>query len=163
MRSTIACAVVLLVVCVAVAEIPHVISYQGKVTDISGTPVADGSYTMRFRIYDGPSAGSLLWDSGDRSVTLSGGVFSVLLGESPQPALTLDFDASYWLLVTFSGVDQAPRQRLASTGSAYMASGLVPGTLIQGAVASGSYSAIYAMNMATTGEASMGEPRRPPG
>jgi len=40
----------------AFAEIPQVISYQGKVTDASGNPIADGTYTMRFVIYDAVSA-----------------------------------------------------------------------------------------------------------
>ena len=43
-------AVLILGMCtMSVAEIPQMISYQGKVTDSGGTPVADGSYTMRFR------------------------------------------------------------------------------------------------------------------
>ena len=107
----------------AFAEIPQVISFQGKVTDTGGTPVADGSYTMRFRIYDDAISSTLEWDSGSRTVSVSGGVFNVLLGESPHPAINLPFDEDYWLLVTFSGVDQTPRQRLASAGYAYMASG----------------------------------------
>ncbi|MCU0612385.1 MAG: hypothetical protein MUE60_11425, partial [Candidatus Eisenbacteria bacterium] len=115
---------------VSFADMPHVVSYQGK--------VADGSYAMRFRIYDAVTGGTLLWDSGVQTVTVTAGVFSVLLGQSPQPVLGLAFDADYWLAVTFSGVDQTPRQRLASTGYAYMASGLVPGTRIRGAVPGGS-------------------------
>ncbi|MCU0612799.1 MAG: hypothetical protein MUE60_13555, partial [Candidatus Eisenbacteria bacterium] len=114
------------------AEIPQVISYQGKVTDGSGNPVADNTYTLRFRIYDAAAAGTMLWDSGNQNVAVAGGIFSVLLGASPQPALSLAFDADYWLLVTFAGADQSPRQQLASAAYAYMASGLVPGTLVSG-------------------------------
>ncbi|MBN1461460.1 MAG: hypothetical protein JXA57_18180 [Armatimonadetes bacterium] len=124
--------VVLLSGAPARAEVPQVISYQGKVTNTAGDPVADGSYTMRFRMYDASTGGNLEWDSGSRTISVSGGVFSVLLGESPQPALNLPFDEDYYLLVTFAGVDQSPRQRLASTGYAYMASGLVPGTKVVG-------------------------------
>ena len=133
------------------ADIPRLISYQGKVTDTGGSPVADGSYNMRFRIYDSLTGGSLEWDSGVHSVQVTGGVFNVLLGESPQPALNLYFDEDYWLLVTFAGVNQTPRQRLASVAYAYMASGLVPGTLIQGSVSSVTSSAIKAVNTATSG------------
>jgi len=133
------------------AEIPQVISYQGHVTDSGGTPVADGTYTMRFRIYDAATGGTLDWDSGNRSITVSDGVFNVLLGESPQPTLDLPFDEDYWLLVTFDGAAQTPRQRLGSVGCAYMASGLVPGTLIEGSVSSATYSAIKGVNTATSG------------
>ncbi|MBN1423775.1 hypothetical protein JXA88_04390, partial [Candidatus Fermentibacteria bacterium] len=153
MKSTIVVVLVALLATFAHAEIPQVISYQGKVTDAAGTPVADGAYTMRFRIYDAVSAGTLLWDSGAQPVSVTNGIFSVLLGESPQPALTLDFSADYWLLVTFGGVDQAPRQRLASIGYAYMASGLVAGTEVSGSVASGTMAALAGSNTATTGMA----------
>jgi hypothetical protein len=50
--------------------------------------------------------------------------------------------------VTFSGVDQTPRQRLASTGYAYMASGLVAGTEVSGAVAAGA--AVAGTNLASS-------------
>ena len=135
----------------AAAEIPRVISYQGKVTDSGGNPVADGSYTMRFRIYDAESGGSLLWDSNGISVSLTSGIFNVLLGESPQTALNLAFDEDYWLSVTFSGTTVTPRQRMGSVGYAYMASGLVAGTEIIGSVTTGTYATIYAANTAATG------------
>ena len=121
-------AVVVLVCGVASGEIPQVLGYQGRITDDSGVPVADGTYAVRFRIYDDETAGTLLWDSNDDSVVVAAGAFSVMLGESPQPTLSLAFDEDYWLLVTFDGEDQTPRRRLGSVGYAYMASGIVPGT-----------------------------------
>lgn len=76
---------------VASAEIPTVMNYQGKVTDTSGNPVADGAYTTRFRIYNVSSGGSALWDSGNRNVTVSGG-YGVyysggLAGTGPKPCV----------------------------------------------------------------------------
>jgi len=135
----------------AFADIPQMISYQGKVTDTGGTPVADGNYSMQFRIYDDATGGTLKWDSGIRLVTVSGGVFEVLLGESPQPAITLPFDEDYWLLVTVASDDQLPRQRLGSVGYAYMASGVIPGTEINGEITSGTSSALKAVNTASSG------------
>ncbi len=116
----------------SLADIPKMVSYQGRVTDDTGVPVPDGTYDMQFRIYDDETAGTLEWDSGTRSVDVEGGVFNVYLGESPQPTLDLPFDEDYWLLVTFGGVNQTPRHRFASAGYAYMASGLVPGTKVEG-------------------------------
>jgi hypothetical protein len=147
----ITCTAILLVAGTASAEIPQYTSYQGRVTDNSGVPVADGTYNMRFRIYDAETGGTMEWDSGTHSEQVEGGVFNVLLGESPHPALDLDFDEDYWLLVTFDGVNQTPRQRLTSAGYAYMASGLVPGTEVEGAVSGGG--AIEGYNTATTGNA----------
>jgi hypothetical protein len=142
-------AVVLAVAGAVFADIPHMISYQGRVTDDAGVPVADGTYDMRFRIYDAETGGTLEWDSGTRSVDVEGGVFNVYLGESPQPTLDLPFDEDYWLLVTFDGVNQTPRHRFAAAGYAYMASGLVPGTVVEGAVSGGG--AIEGDNSAATG------------
>jgi hypothetical protein len=134
------------------AEIPRLISYQGKVTDSGGMPVTDGTYTMRFRIYDAETAGTLEWDSGAQSAELSGGVFSILLGESPMTEVYLNFDEDYWLLVTFDGVDQTPRQRLTSCGYAYMASGIVPGTIVSASIPGLPESVLKVHNTATTGE-----------
>ena len=129
------------------ADIPPIISYQGKATDSGGNPVPDGNYNIRFRIYDDPVAGSLKWDSGIHAETVSDGIFSVLLGEAPHPSIGLAFDDYYWLLVTFAGVNQLPRQQLASTGYAYMANGLVPGTEITGST----YYIVKALNTDATG------------
>lgn len=135
------------------ADIPKVISYQGRVTDAAGVPVADGTYTMQFRLYDAETGGSQVWESGDVSVATNGGVFSVLLGSSPQPAILLYFDEDYWLAVRFAGVDQTPRQCMASVGYAYMASGLVPGTEVEATL----YGPLFtADNTATTGASADG-------
>ncbi len=147
-RVAIAVLAAVLVSSVALAEIPQVVGYQGRITDNSGVPVDDGTYTMRFRIYTAATGGALLWDSSNQSVTLDDGIFSVLLGESPQPAISLAFNQDYWLSVQFDGEYQNPRKRLASVGYAYMASGLVPGTAITG---SSSGAMLTATNTNTSG------------
>jgi hypothetical protein len=124
-------AVVLAAATMAFADIPKMISYQGRVTDASGVPVADGTYTMQFRLFNAEVGGDQRWESGDVSVTTSGGVFNVLLGGSGQPLILLHFDEDLWLAVRFEGVDQTPRQQMTSVGYAYMASGLVPGTEVE--------------------------------
>ncbi len=150
MRTGIALIFVLLLGGVTFAEIPQVISYQGRLTDASGIPVADGNYTMEFRIYDAVSGGTMLWYSGSRTVAVAGGVFSVMLGESPQPAIALDFSQDCWLEIVVAGYYQSPRERMGSVGYAYMASGLVPGTVVSGAVTGGT--ALTGWNSATTGQ-----------
>jgi len=135
----------------ALAEIPQIINYQGKVTDSGGNPVADGTYNMRFRIYDAATGGSLHWDSFTQSIAVSNGIFNVNLGESPMVPILTNFDQDFYLLVTFNGVNQTPRQRLVSTGYAYMASGLAAGTESSGSVTSSPYSVFKAINTATTG------------
>ena len=73
-------------------------------------------------------------------------------GKAPEPTLTLDFSADYRLQVTFAGVDQTPRQRMASSGYAYMASGLVQRTEVSGSVTGGTYAALKGTDTATAGE-----------
>jgi len=133
------------------ADIPQVMNYQGKITDTEGVPVADGEHTMRFRIYNALTGGDLQWNSTNQTVNLSGGIFSIMLGEIPQPALDLEFDEDYWIEVTFDGVIQTPRLRLGSAGYAYMASGLVPGTTIEGPMTLTASGAIKAVNTGTNG------------
>ncbi len=82
---------------------------------------------------------------------MNGGVSSALLGQSSRPVFELDFTADYWFLVAFNGVDRTPRQRLASVGHAFMASGLVPGTEVSGPITSGTYAAVKGVNTATAG------------
>jgi hypothetical protein len=138
------------------AEIPQIISYQGKVTDSGGTPVADGDYSMTFTIYDAATSGTSLWSSGSMTVSVSDGVFSVLLGDAGQPAMNLDFDVDCWLEVNIAGDLQSPRQPLGAVGYAYMASGVVPGTEVNGAIATGA--AFKGTNTSGTGFAGiMGE------
>ena len=147
LASVVFCLVALSVT--AVADIPKVINYQGKVTDTGGTPVADGDYSMTFTIYDAETSGTSLWSSGADPVTISGGIFSVLLGGSPQPTLDLDFDSDCWLEINIAGDIQSPRSRLGSIGYAYMASGLVPGTVVIGSVTDDPYAAMKGVNTAT--------------
>ena len=56
------------------------LNYQGRLLDPEGNPVRDNPYTMGFTIYDDALAGTQLWTE-KRDVTVSEGLFSVLLGE----------------------------------------------------------------------------------
>jgi len=107
----------------AVADIPRLISYQGRLTDVSGNPVADGSYQVRFRIYDASSGGSTLWDNGSVSVTVTNGVFSYILGGSTAlPANLFDNSAVRWLGITVgAGTEITPRTQLVSSAYAFHA------------------------------------------
>jgi len=134
------------------AEIPRMINYQGKVTELDGDPIADGIYTMRFQIYNQLVGGSPLWDSGNQAVIVTGGIFSINLGGTGQPEIDLEFDEDYWLLVSIEGDIQSPRRKLGSVGYAYMTSGLVPGTEISGEVSTEPFAALRATNTSTEGD-----------
>jgi len=103
----------------AVADVPRIISYQGRLLSTSGTPY-DGSKLVKFTIYDGASAA--VWNSGFISVTFNNGLCAVKLGESPQPALPTSnwtSDTGLTLGITVD-VDPeiAPRTRFTTVGYA---------------------------------------------
>jgi hypothetical protein len=100
------------------AAVPHLINYQGKLTDKDSKPVSDGVYAITFSIYDSESAGSLLWTE-TQQVSLQKGVFSVLLGGVTN--LNIPFDKDYWLELKVKDEVMSPRQRIASVGYAVRA------------------------------------------
>ena len=106
----------------ATAAIPKYINFQGKLTDDIGNPVADGSYSITFRLYSAQTGGTALWTE-TQSVTVSGGVFNVALGT--ETALTLAFNTQYWLSVQVgSDTEMTPRQRITAAGYALNADNL---------------------------------------
>lgn len=83
------------------------ISYQGHLTGPDGGPL-DGTYTMRFVLYDDEFAGSTVWDSGNVNVMVSGGLFNARLDVDPGA-----FDGqALWLSIIVEGEMLTPRQEL---------------------------------------------------
>ncbi len=98
------------------ADVPHLIRFQGKVTDKEGAPL-NGAYNITFRIYDGETGGALLWSETQAAIPVNNGIFTVLLGN--VSALDLPFDESYWLSMEVNDDgEMAPRQTISSVGYA---------------------------------------------
>lgn len=113
-------------------EVPRAISYQGRLTDNLGAPVADANYNLNFRIWNDPASVALvnlLWESGSVSVSTVSGLFSVNLGAPGQAALPESLfvqDTTRWLSISVNGAaDLSPRTKLTSVAYAYVA-GTVP-------------------------------------
>ncbi len=117
----------------AAAGINRTIHYQGKVSLAAGSPVTNGSYNMRFRIYAASSGGAQLWsetwDSTTTRVTMTGGLFSVALGTHVTMTGSVDFNSdSLYLQIEFDpGNDGnfeevfSPRRRFSSVPYAHNA------------------------------------------
>lgn len=110
-------AVLVLVISCAVAapfaEASGLVSYQGKLTDASGQAVSDGLYNLSFLVYPAATGGTPLWSETGRKVQVTGGLFTVLLGEeNPLPAGGFPEDA--WLETRVAGTPLTPRARLSS-------------------------------------------------
>ena len=104
------------------------INYQGRLTNPSGAPL-DGTFPMRFQIYDDGAGGTMLWDSGVTNVDVDGGLFNVQLSVNPA-----DFNGqALWLRIYVDGEWLTPRQELVAVPYALS---LRPGARVSGDVAS---------------------------
>ncbi|MDI6766753.1 MAG: hypothetical protein QME52_08030, partial [Bacteroidota bacterium] len=86
---------VLVLPLIVYSQVPNKISYQGLLTTSSGTPVLDGSYNLKFDIYNLPGGGSLKHTETQIGIPVSKGTFSVLL----RPTSTI-FAESLFVEVT---------------------------------------------------------------
>ncbi|MGQ9854820.1 MAG: hypothetical protein ACUVTG_15645, partial [Candidatus Oleimicrobiaceae bacterium] len=112
----------LLVASLGLAQIPQTVSYQGLLTDASGTPVPDGTYALTFRLYDVPTGGTALWTE-TQPVEVSSGVMNVTLGAIIP--LALPFDRQYWLgIAVGTEPEMMPRVPLTSSPYAFAARGV---------------------------------------
>ncbi|MEW5944705.1 MAG: hypothetical protein AB1742_00765 [bacterium] len=101
----------------ACADVPLLMSYQGRVTDLNGVPIADGSYNMTFGLFATDTLGTAVWTETQLGVAVENGLFSVNLGAS-APLVITDFNQSLWLEVTIGVTTYSPRHRVVSAGYA---------------------------------------------
>jgi hypothetical protein len=96
------------------AATPNLLNYQGRLTTPAGTPVADGKYTISFRIYDDSTAGDMYWQE-IKSVQTTNGLFSVHLGDSNLlDQSTFSIPNLYLALKVGADAEMKPRTRFAS-------------------------------------------------
>lgn len=129
----------------AALDVPQILVYQGRLTDDDRITVDDASYSMKFAIYDASSGGNCLWSAGDTdattstidcssntpdgsiSVTVTDGIFTVLLGDTSDsqnalPDTLFDDNATLFLGVTIaSDSEMTPRRRIGSAAFALQA------------------------------------------
>jgi len=112
------------------AVLTPLLQYQGRLSNpTTGEPVADGDYTMTFRLYDVDSGGSPLWTETE-DVSVQGGLFSTVLGDGITPLDQALFNGqALWLGVKVGADAEAtPRQQVMPV--AYALS-LVPGAVVE--------------------------------
>ncbi|MFC1658615.1 beta strand repeat-containing protein, partial [Candidatus Omnitrophota bacterium] len=108
------------------AAIPETMTYQGRLTDEFGAPVADGSYSISFYLYDQLSGGSLIWSQDHDGgvfpeVTVNNGIFSVELDMSLVPDWT---DQYFFTLAVEGDPEMSPRIPINSVPYSFNASRL---------------------------------------
>jgi hypothetical protein len=102
-------------------------SYQGRLTDASGTPL-NGSFAFTFRLYNDATAGAMIYEE-TQTIPVVNGLFDTSVGPttilaSMDPAKLAQ---PLWLEVTIGTETLAPRQRLLGSPYAFT---LMPGAVI---------------------------------
>lgn len=118
--------------------VPHLLNYQGKLTNnATGDPLS-GTFSMTFCLYDAETGGTPLWCETNGTVEVGHiGVFNVLIGAvdptgNPLPASQFD-GQDLWLGVTVeSESEMIPRQRIVSVGYALTAETAGDGDTVDG-------------------------------
>jgi len=105
------------------------ISYQGYLQGSGGSPVND-SLDMVFRLYNQESGGTHLWSETHYAVTVSDGLFSVMLGSQEVLTKTIfGANPNLWLGVTIgSDNEMTPREKFTSVP--YSMAGALPTGII---------------------------------
>jgi hypothetical protein len=101
-------------VCVgaALADVPQLINYQGRLTDTDTGEPLTGSHEVVFKLYDLSVAGAELWSESQTLEADQHGVVSAILG-AEQPIGKLP-GAELWLEVAVDGEVLQPRRKLVS-------------------------------------------------
>ena len=111
--------------------IPQRLSYQGKLTDTFGLPVADTLYAVRFRLYPQPTGGTHFWEE-NQQVRTRGGLFSTPLGSVAQIESVPSAGNLYLGMAVGGGAELTPRLRIASAAYAYLSERAANTDLLQG-------------------------------
>jgi len=115
MRKIILCTLVLSAI-ITFAEVPHLISYQGRLTDdITGDPVPDSPYNITYRLFEVDGGGSAIWTENHPTVDVTGGTYCVMLGSNTPFPTPVDFSIPYWLEVQVGATTLSPRYELGAS------------------------------------------------
>lgn len=94
------------------SDVPAAINYQGQLTNGTGDPVPNGTYTVVFTIYDAASGGETKWTE-TQSVSTTDGLFAVLLGSINPIADTVFVQSPRYLGAKIeSDAEMSPRTML---------------------------------------------------
>jgi hypothetical protein len=102
-----------------VTPAPSLMNFQGRLAKPDGTPVADGTYSVRFSLWTAQSGGTEKWNQTINPISVRNGTFAVLLNVASPANL---FDTNLWLeLKIGANAPLTPRQQLVSVGYAMKA------------------------------------------
>src|SRR5438046_1667234 len=74
----------------AVTSVPYLINFQGRLTDNSGNVLTNGSYNVKFRLFDAATSGTNRWEgdrvygASDHRISVQNGLFNIQFGDTSQ-------------------------------------------------------------------------------
>jgi len=110
----------MLLPCVALAQVPQNLNYQGRLLKSDGAP-ENGFLDVTFGLYADATTPTALWTETQQKVALTDGYYSVTLGAvTAVPSNIFDGSVRY-LQLTIGSQVLSPRQLIASVPYAHMA------------------------------------------
>jgi len=104
---------VLLFATPALAAVPTTLLLEGAMTNPTGGAVADGNYTLTFKLYGSKTAATPFWTEKDVQLAIKSGRFSHTLGSKTTISNTaLNTPPQVWLGIQVGTNPEAPRERL---------------------------------------------------
>jgi hypothetical protein len=104
------------------AQVPSMINYQGHLTDNTGEAI-NGDRNLQFAIFNSSDGGTSLWNEIHNGISVSNGLFTVLLGSisTIDQNLFNTYDELY-LEIIVNGETLSPRFRFTSSAFAFISS-----------------------------------------
>ena len=132
MRAIVAVTITVVLCAPAIAGVPGLITVQGKLTDVVGTPVPPGIKNFTFEVFDEPVGGTVLWSEDQPIVTDQDGLWNAALGGDEPLTDKLFKDTVRWLQITVDdgAPTTLPRVRLVTGPYAYRV-GTVDGASVE--------------------------------
>ena len=121
---------------------PNSMNFQGRLATPSGNPVPNGTYSIRFSLWNiasgGTAAANEKWNQTIATVQVRNGTFAVLLNTNTANL----FNGNLWLEIKV-GADAAltPRQQIVSVPYAFKAGSVADGSITSASIANGTITA----------------------
>jgi hypothetical protein len=128
-RATLASVAVLLMLVqisayAQIAPVPELMAYQGRLVRADGTPIADGTYAIRFSLWTASLFGAEVWNQSS-NVQVRNGSFGVLLSN----LTTTMFRFNRYLEIKIGTEAPLPRRQLTTVAHAFKADSVSDGAI----------------------------------
>lgn len=100
------------------AAVNSTINFQARVLQANGAVVADGNYSVQFKLYDADSGGTNEWTE-TQSIAAKNGYITASLGSITSFPGTIDWSQEHWLTMNINGDGEMGPTRMKITAVPY--------------------------------------------